>query len=101
MDEIINSFGSNPIEYDLVQWSEQEVSILNITVVQFLSTIFFICHYRIRKTQKTMTPLKNQLRLKLEEAHGSLKSGLKSIRKYRKNGQKLNLKIQIQKMKSE
>ena len=104
MDEIINSFGSNPIEYDLVQWSEQEVSILNITVVQFLSTIFFICHYRIRKTQKTMTHLRNQLRLKqesaLEEAHGSLKSDLKSIQKHRKNGQKLNLKIQIQKMKS-
>ena len=105
IDEIINSFASNPNEYDLVQWSEQEVSILIITVVQFLSTIFFICHYRIRKIQKTMTTLKNQIRLKqewaLEEVHGSLESDLKSIRKHRKNGQKLNLKLQIQKMRSE
>ena len=52
-----------------------------------------------------MTPVKNQIHLKqewaLEEVYGSHKSDLKSTRKHRKNGQKLNLKIQILKMKSE
>ena len=40
IDQIIDSLANNPNEYDLVQWSEQEVSILTITVVQFLSKIF-------------------------------------------------------------
>ena len=84
INEIINSFASNPNEYDLVQWSEQEVNSRTITVVFLSPSILFICYLRIRTSRKTMTLLKtfqkNQNRLEhvwaLEEAHVSLESDL-------------------------